>query len=237
MEMAFGYRAPLPASFEAPTVVSFLPGWDGYAWAFPRPDHLSFGIATSQVSFDHEELDSLLWDFLIRYYEGRLGKPPLRELTSDELERGKEKFNDSIERYAARIPKLREDTLAHRRTGSSAWALLGDAAGFADAVTGEGIYYALRSAELFASAYIEGCPESYEFRWRKDFGRDLARASKMRKRFYGNFVGDRFTDRMIQLSLRHPGIRQTLMDLVVGDLGYVNLKRKLVCRFLLPLAY
>src|ERR1051325_5236217 len=48
MEVAFGYRAPLPANDVAPTIVAFLPGWVGYAWAFPRPDHISFGIATTQ---------------------------------------------------------------------------------------------------------------------------------------------------------------------------------------------
>ncbi|MBD0325879.1 MAG: FAD-dependent monooxygenase, partial [Pyrinomonadaceae bacterium] len=48
MEVAFGYRAPLPKDDSAPTVVAFLPGWAGYAWAFPRVDHISFGIATSQ---------------------------------------------------------------------------------------------------------------------------------------------------------------------------------------------
>src|SRR5438045_4107114 len=43
MEVAFGYRAPLPDSHEAATVVAFLPSWVGYAWAFPRLDHVSFG--------------------------------------------------------------------------------------------------------------------------------------------------------------------------------------------------
>jgi flavin-dependent dehydrogenase len=40
--------------------------------------------------------------------------------------------------------------------------LLGDAAGFADPVTGEGIYYALRSAELFSEAYLMNEPLRYE---------------------------------------------------------------------------
>ncbi|HEY0408105.1 MAG TPA: FAD-dependent monooxygenase, partial [Pyrinomonadaceae bacterium] len=44
MEVAFGYRAPLPAGDSAPTIIAFLPRWAGYAWAFPRVDHLSFGI-------------------------------------------------------------------------------------------------------------------------------------------------------------------------------------------------
>jgi len=69
MEVAFGYRAPLPDGGNAATVVAFLPGWVGYAWAFPRLDHVSFGIATTQDAFDHESLDKLLWDFMVSYYE------------------------------------------------------------------------------------------------------------------------------------------------------------------------
>ena len=68
MEVAFGYRAPLPANGDAPTVVAFLPKWVGYAWAFPRPDHISFGIATTQDAFEHQPLDDLLWQFMIGYY-------------------------------------------------------------------------------------------------------------------------------------------------------------------------
>ena len=71
MEVAFGYRAPLPEQGDAPTVVAFLPGWVGYAWAFPRPDHISFGIATTQEAFEHKALDDLLWQFMIGYYRQR----------------------------------------------------------------------------------------------------------------------------------------------------------------------
>src|SRR5439155_26859746 len=76
MEVAFGYRAPLPESGDAATVVAFLPKWVGYAWAFPRIDHVSFGIATTQDAFDHESLDALLWDFMVSYYDSnkRAGK-------------------------------------------------------------------------------------------------------------------------------------------------------------------
>src|SRR5437588_9395898 len=69
MEVAFGYRAPLPELGEAATVIAFLPCWVGYAWAFPRIDHVSFGIATTQDAFDHEKLDALLWDFMVSYYD------------------------------------------------------------------------------------------------------------------------------------------------------------------------
>src|SRR5205085_4388678 len=104
------------------------------------------------------------------------------------------------------IPGLAVKTWDTRRACGVGWALVGDAAGFADPVTGEGINYALRSAELFAESYLAGCPLDYERRWREDFGRELRHASEMRQRFYGNFWGAPFTERQIELAGAHRGI-------------------------------
>jgi len=234
MEVAFGYRAPLPERGDANTVVAFLPEWDGYAWAFPRLDHISFGIATSQETFDHDHLDRLLWNFIDRYYRCDLGKGPLIRPSEPELETIRSLLPMEIERYAARIPKLREGTLMERKTVGRDWALIGDAAGFADAVTGEGIYYALRSAELFAEMYLKGYPENYDRAWRRDFGGDLARASKLRSHFYGTFLGSPFTNRMIEFAIFHKGVRRTLAELVLGNQGYMTLKKTLLTRAFLP---
>src|SRR5438270_2621054 len=241
MEVAFGYRAPLPDSGDAATVVAFLPNWVGYAWAFPRVDHVSFGIATTQDAFDHESLDKLLWDFMVSYYEvAQVGNLRPR---MDLWKRDKSQINNlryhnlryTAERYAARIPGLSPRTWDTRKACGEGWALLGDAAGFADPVTGEGIYYALRSAELFAQAYLAGEPLAYEQSWRKDFGAELKRASQMRRRFYGNFWGAPFTDRMIKFARGHRGIRKVLGQLVAGDQGYTDLKKKLARGALKPL--
>ncbi|MDQ3173054.1 MAG: NAD(P)/FAD-dependent oxidoreductase [Acidobacteriota bacterium] len=231
MEVAFGYRAPLPKSGESPTVIAFLPGWIGYAWAFPRLDHISFGIATTQEAFEHQPLDKLLWDFMLGYYRQR-EDPKAKLWASRKADRGrderiKEKLATTAERYAARIPGLNDKTWDTRRVCGEGWALLGDAAGFADPVTGEGIYYALRSAELFAGSFLVQSPLDYEERWREDFGRDLKRASQMRRRFYGNFWGAPFTERMIEFARGHRGIKRVLGELVAGEQGYVDLKKKL----------
>jgi geranylgeranyl reductase family protein len=237
MEVAFGYRAPLPDSGEAATVVAFLPDWVGYAWAFPRIDHISFGIATTQDAFDHESLDALMWDFMVNYYEvAQVGN--LRKMRLWKKREGDTQINNlrhTAERYAARIPGLAPRTWDTRKACGDSWALLGDAAGFADPVTGEGIYYAIRSAELFAGAYLAGEPLNYEELWRKDFGAELKRASQMRRRFYGNFWGAPFTDRMIKFARGHRGIRKVLGRLVAGDQGYTDLKRKLARSALKPL--
>ncbi len=237
MEVAFGYRAPLPERSLAPTVVAFLPKWVGYAWAFPRPDHISFGIATTQDAFDHKALDELLWQFMIGYYHQReeLNAPIWATLSDDDRTVAlKARLSTTAERYAARIPGLAEKTWDTRRASGDGWALLGDAAGFADPVTGEGIYYALRSAELFAEAFLEGQVQAYEDRWRGDFGAELRRASQMRRRFYGNFWGAPFTERMIEFAKGHRGIKKVLGNLVAGEQGYVGLKKKLARSALRP---
>ncbi len=271
MEVAFGYRAPLPDDGHAATVVAFLPNWVGYAWAFPRIDHISFGIATTQDAFDHESLDALMWDFMVAYYEAARGSergaryrtgsgpgspsgPPawgggcdrvtdstmqiwrkVHDIESREAKQIRSELKKTAECYAARIPGLAPRTWDTRRACGERWALLGDAAGFADPVTGEGIYYALRSAELFADAYLAGTPLDYEQRWRADFGKELQRASQMRRKFYGNFWGAPFTDRMIEFARGHRGIRKVLGQLVAGDQGYTDLKRKLARSALKPL--
>ena len=247
MEVAFGYRAPLPEKGGAATVVAFLPKWVGYAWAFPRVDHVSFGIATTQDAFEHDALDKLLWDFMVSYYESyrtagdsqsvkhapmEIWKTQKAEAQTNGL---RYQLKHTAERYAARIPGLSPRTWDTRKACGEGWALLGDAAGFADPVTGEGIYYALRSAELFAQTYLAGEPLTYEQKWRQDFGAELKRASQMRRRFYGNFWGAPFTDRMIDFARGHRGIRRVLGQLVAGDQGYTNLKKKLARSALKPI--
>ncbi len=239
MEVAFGYRTPLPVNGEAPTVVAFLPRWIGYAWAFPRLDHISFGIATIQDAFEHQPLDDLLWRFMIGYYQQREGTDvkfwTVDDPDAEAVQRIRGQLQATAERYAARIPGLTEKTWDTRHVCGEGWALLGDAAGFADPVTGEGIYYALRSAQLFAECYLAGKPLSYEQRWREDFGAELRQAAHIRRRFYGNFWGAPFTERMIEFARGHRGVKRVLGDLVAGEQGYVDLKKKLVRSALRPL--
>lgn len=267
MEVAFGYRAPLPKSEDAPTVIAFLPGWVGYAWAFPRLDHVSFGIATTQDAFEHRPLDSLLWDFMLGYYAQR--EDPRAPLWTTASRRGvvathdggsngngggaktrdggrsdggseklraeiESRLRGSVERYAARIPGLAPETFDTRRVVGSDWALLGDAAGFTDRITDEGIYYALRSAEIFAEAYLSGDVLSYETHCRSEFVPQLRRSSALRKHFYKEFLGVPFTERMIRFASLHRGIQLTLSELITGNQDYLSLKRVLVRRALWP---
>jgi flavin-dependent dehydrogenase len=57
--------------------------------------------------------------------------------------------------------------------------LLGDAAAHVHPITGEGIAYALWSAELLAEAFRQGNPQDYESRWRQEYGSAMMAASAM----------------------------------------------------------
>jgi flavin-dependent dehydrogenase len=108
---------------------------------------------------------------------------------------------------------------------------VGDAAGFVDSLTGEGIYYAFRSAELLAGAIERGSPVDYERAWRTDFGADLAHAARMRRRFYdGRFLGRSYVDLSLRW-LRASRASSCLSDaLIAGQINYLRFTRSVAYR-------
>jgi flavin-dependent dehydrogenase len=102
---------------------------------------------------------------------------------------------------------------------------VGDAAALADPITGEGIYYALRSALVLAQTLRDdGSAARYPARALEDFGHELLKSAALRERFFA----PGFTRRMIAFSRRSPAVREVLGDLVLGRQGYLGLKRRLL---------
>jgi len=95
----------------------------------------------------------------------------------------------------------------------------------ADPITGEGIYYALRSAELLVDTLREdGSPRRYPERALEAFGRELLKGAALRDRFYA----PGFARRMVRFAAASGAIRRVLGDLVLGEQGYDGLKRRLL---------
>lgn len=212
-------------------VVRFPRDFTGYLWAFPRPGVMNFGVASKLGERTSDELRTLLTDFVRGYYGGKMPEP------------AKTSF------FGAKIPTLDVASWKDLRATGDGWALIGDAAGFADPITGEGIYYAFKSADLLANALCESkrqCVSGngsrnaddyneaaalYESEWREVFGRDLEHASYRLPHFYhGSFLGRIFTDAMIMLARHHRGVRTILGRALVGEQSYVTLKRDLLRR-------
>jgi flavin-dependent dehydrogenase len=116
-----------------------------------------------------------------------------------------------------------------QRVCGDGWALLGDAAGFADAITAEGIFYALRSAELLAGAFREGHPAGYEQAWRRDFGADLQCAAAWRDRFYaGTLLMKSHIDRMVGLAKKSATAQHLADQWISGRSTYRRFRNRLI---------
>ena len=186
-------------------VVRFTPGLAGYLWLFPRADHVGVGICAPLAALPSRDLLARLELEVARSH------PALLE--------------EDNGRYAHTIPSPSADPASLAEIAGPRWALVGDAAALADPITGEGIYYALRSAELLAETLrAEGSPRRYPERVLADLGPELLRAARLRDRFYA----PGFTRRVVRYSARSDAVREVLGDLVLGTQGYAGLKHRLL---------
>jgi geranylgeranyl reductase family protein len=207
LEMTVGYFVPQSADS---IQVKFLRGFEGYLWSFPRCDHLSVGICGSMARHTSPELRRQLRDFLRE--EGISAR--------------------GARFYSHVLPSPQPQTLRTRRVVGRNWALIGDAAAWVDPITGEGLYYALRSGDLLAQALVAGRPDKYPARVRADFSADLVFATRVARRFYrGRFLGGAVTTRMIQFIQRSATFRALMADLFSGAQDYGSLKRRLWAQF------
>ena len=95
-----------------------------------------------------------------------------------------------------------------------------------DPITGEGLYYALRSADLATRSILTG--EAYRATLRRDFTGDLELGSRLAKRmFHGRFLGGSIPTRMVQFTRLSPKFRDVMQDLFAGTQPYVGLKKRL----------
>lgn len=128
----------------------------GYAWIFPKADHLSVGVAVLRPK--PGELQAALHRLADRF------QLPIH----------------GAEIHGHPIPlHLRREPVSTRRV-----LLVGDAAGLVDPLSGEGIRMAVKSAHLAANAILEGRPEQYSRRVDEKIGRDLRLALPLARIFY-----------------------------------------------------
>lgn len=211
LSLALGYYLPGIYHPDKVVIVFQEQGFRGYLWSFPRVDHASIGIIRRLADVRATDLRRRVAEFILMRY-------PSASLADMQF-------------YAARVPCLRRRTLANQRVCGCNWALLGDAAGFADAITAEGIFFALRSAEMLGEAIQAGQPSSYGQRCKLDFGVDLDLAAAWRERFYtGTILRDSFTRRAIQMIERSATVRCITDGLISGRQTYAQLRARLLSR-------
>jgi flavin-dependent dehydrogenase len=124
------------------------------------------------------------------------------------------------------------------KTYSERLLLAGDAAGFVNAFTAEGIYYAMVSGDLAAQTAVLALREDdvglgslsrYQNAWRSEIGRELNESVRIQS---GLFKNGSVIDFIVQAAGRNDRIRRLLTDYATGQLEPKAMKRALWFRFL-----
>jgi geranylgeranyl reductase family protein len=205
---ALGYYVP---GTQARIDIQFLPHLEGYIWVFPRCGHLSVGICGKGEA------------------AGSLRRRLELYMTQHDISWKDATF------YSHLLPSLDASSWRGNRVSGEGWMAVGDAAGLVDPITGEGLYYAIRSGDLAARTILEdacapaGLPAAYRTLLRRDFAGDLEFGSRLAKRvFLGRFLLGSVPARMVQFTRRSPRFAAIVQDLFSGKQPYLGLKRRLL---------
>jgi geranylgeranyl diphosphate/geranylgeranyl-bacteriochlorophyllide a reductase len=132
------------------------------------------------------------------------------------------------------LPNLNPPDWQNNRLAGEGWIAVGDAGGLVDPVTGEGLYYAVRSADLASQVLLtdagpEKGAETYRQLIERDFAHDLTYGAGLAKRlFCGAILFGAVPTRMINFMRRSPRFCEIMQDLFAGTQPYLELKSRLL---------
>jgi geranylgeranyl reductase family protein len=188
---------------------------EGYAYIFPKRDHVNIGIG-----------------YVLDYYRRSVDESPyeLQRAFVDELRDRGVVMGESVRRNFT--PFLIPVGGPLRRPGRGRVLLAGDAAGFVNGFTAEGIYYAMVSGDLAAKAII-GSPSASTIaaRYRRACDEEIAtelRDSVLIQRFL--FADRRRIARVIAGARRETTITRLILDLAIGRRPYRDVRRRIFAR-------
>lgn len=202
LSIAAGYFVHGTSSREI--VVEFEHDPPGYLWSFPRRDHLAVGVGSQADISTSTGLLAIASSWIAKH------------VTQQNLR---------LERYSWPIPSLDERGLEQERPSGDRWMLAGDAGGFVDPITREGIFFALASGEAAAASLAAADPASdYHERIRDEIYPELMRAARLKARFFNR----PFTSLLVRAIKRSPRIQTVVTDLVAGRQPYRTLRARLL---------
>jgi geranylgeranyl reductase family protein len=205
---ALGYYVP---SQQDHIDIQFLSNLEGYIWVFPRCGHLSVGIC---------------------------GKGEPAQALRGRLERYMEEKGIAYKGaafYGHMLPALETPGWKTNRVAGDGWLAVGDAGGLVDPITGEGLYYAMRSGDLASQVALNESQslaekaQAYRNLLRREFAADLEFGAGIARRvFVGRFLFSTVPARMIEFVRRSPRFRALIEDLFAGTQPYLGLKSRLL---------
>jgi len=197
-------------------------GWPGYGYVFPKRDCVDAGVG-----------------FLLPFFKRALSGPPyahharfLEEVAARGIVRGRSN-PDNFKAY--RLPLGGP----LRRTYAERMLVCGDAGGFVNAYTGEGIYYAMvtgrHAGEVAADVVASGDGSAarladYEARWRAEIGDELADSVRIQRRLFANPA---LADAIIRAAALDARLCRLFALVALGEASLRRHRLEMAWRFLL----
>ncbi len=167
------------------------PDFKGYGWYFTKGDFLNIGVG----DFLNIGVGALGGESVRRRLERLLARLAASGRLPDDL---------ALTPFRGHAYAIRRGQ--PRRVGGERFALVGDAAGLARDVSGEGIGPAVRSACLAAEALLGGGPAAYAARIEAAFGRSAGALARLARYLPGVLIVA-----AARLACTRPGLRRRLV--------------------------
>jgi flavin-dependent dehydrogenase len=103
--------------------------------------------------------------------------------------------------------------------------IAGDAGGFVNGITAEGIYYAMVSGDLAASAVAGPGLAAYEPLWRQEIGAELRDAVLVQRDLLG--CPDRI-ETVVEGARSAPAMADLVIRYAMGEVSYASARRRLL---------
>ncbi len=193
--------------------VSFAPGsGHGYGYIFPKRDYVNVGVGYLVSSFKTASPEPPR-----AVHEAFVAGLKARGLLEGDADRSS--FTPYQVPVGGPLP-----TTARGRV-----YLAGDAGGFVNGFSAEGIYFAMVTGDLAARAILEGpSPRLYERLWRREIGAEM-RDSRFLSRYV--FADLSRVGRLVRGVRAYPPLAGLLADYATGAASYETVRRKFILKF------
>jgi len=185
-------------------IFKYYKEFPGYAYFFKRKTDCSLGIGTGLIEAETIDLRGYLTKFIKEYY-------PQIKL---------KKF------WSALIPQISDPKFFDLPCAGDNWALIGDAAGHVDSITGEGILYAIWSAELLAKAIMHGSIKKFDELWQEEYGEELRHKAKELDKSYDPVL----LERMVRMAKRSKTFGTIVHEYMMHEIPAKKLNRAIISR-------
>ncbi len=193
-------------------------GIAGYGWIFPKKKHINIGMGQFESAVDSSK-----------------PRPNLKESYKKYIKLLKEKKMLPKDFPIENVKGGTLPVFPLKKTYSDRVLICGDAAGFINSITGEGIYYAMASGEMAANVALESLDSDdmsseflskYQDLWYDKFGKDL----KLLGRFNKMWGTD--SEKIVRLLSKDLKFAKLIIGITGGRISISRYRIKLIIRYI-----